>query len=356
MPGIPVGLIGFGSATRVFHAPVIRAVAGLELSAILQRRGDSAGVAYPDVQVFRDLDGMLASSPTRLMVIATPNASHYELARRCLLAGRDVVVDKPFTPTSVEARALAQLASSTGRLLSVFQNRRWDGDFLTVRRLIEAGTLGRVVLFESHFDRFRPARRTASWREGEGAGSGLLFDIGPHLLDQALVLFGTPEAVTADVRVERGNAVVDDAFDILLHYSGFRVLLRATMLACSPGPRFMVQGDRGTFRKHGLDPQENALKEGARPGSPGWGEEDESQWGTLSLAGEDGSVTCRSIRTDPGDYRGFYANVRDAILGTSSLAVPASDGLRVIRLLELARESSLLRRTVECVGQLHWEE
>jgi predicted dehydrogenase len=356
MPGIPVGVIGFGSAARVFHAPVISAVAGLELSAILQRHGDSACETYPDVQVFRDLDRLLASSPARLMVVATPNESHYELARRCLLADRDVVVDKPFTPTSEEARALAQLASSTGRLLAVFQNRRWDGDFLTVRHLIEAGTLGRVVGFESHFDRYRPARRAASWRESEGAGSGLLFDIGPHLLDQALVLFGLPEAVTADVRVERGDAVVDDAFDILLHYPGLCVLLRATMLACSPGPRFAVLGDRGTFRKHGLDPQENALKAGARPGSPGWGEEDESQWGTLSLAGEDGSVAHRSIRTEPGDYRQFYANVRDAVLGTAGLAVPASDGLRVIRLLELARESSRLRRTVDCAGQLHREK
>jgi predicted dehydrogenase len=273
-----------------------------------------------------------------------------------LLAGRDVVVDKPFTLTSEEARALAQLASSTGRLLSVFQNRRWDGDFLTVRRLIEGGTLGRVVGFESHFDRYRPARRAASWRESEGAGSGLLFDIGPHLLDQALVLFGLPETITADVRVERSDAVVDDAFDILLHYTGLRVLLRASMLACSPGARFAVLGDRGTFRKHGLDPQENALKEGARPGSPGWGEEDESQWGTLSLAGEDGSVAHRSIRTEPGDYRQFYANMRDAVLGTAGLAVPASDGLRVIRLLELARESSRLQRTVECAGQLHREK
>ena len=353
MPGIPVSLIGFGSAARVFHAPLIGAVAGLELSAIVQRHGDSAGVAYPDVPVFRDLDGMLASSPARLIVVATPNASHCELARRCLLAGRDVVVDKPFTPTSEEARALAQLASSRGRLLAVFQNRRWDGDFLTVRRLIEAGTLGRVVQFESRFDRYRPARRAASWRESEGVGSGLLFDIGPHLLDQALVLFGMPEAVTADVRVERSDAVVDDAFDIHLRYAGLRVLLGATLLACSAGPRFTVQGERGTFRKHGLDPQESALREGARPGSAGWGEENESRWGTLSLAGADGSVAHRSIRGEPGDYRQFYANVRDAVLGTAELAVPASDGLRVIRLLELARESSRLRRTVDCSGQLH---
>ena len=149
---------------------------------------------------------------------------------------------------------------------------------------------------------------------------------------------------------------MDDAFDILLHYPGLRVLLRATMLACSPGPRFAVHGDRGTFRKHGLDPQENALKAGTTPGSPGWGEEDESQWGTLSLAGEDGSVAHRSVRTEPGDYRQFYANVRDAVLGTAGLAVPASDGLRVIRLLELARESSRLRRTVDCAGQLHREK
>ena len=156
--------------------------------------------------------------------------------------------------------------------------------------------------------------------------------------------------------MERGDAVVDDAFDILLHYPGLRVLLGATMLACARGTAFRGTRRRGTFRKHGLDPQEDALKEGARPGGPGWGEEDESRWGTLSLAGEDGSVAHRSIRTEPGDYRQFYANVRDAVLGTARLAVPASDGLRVIRLLELARESSLLRRTVDCAGQLHREK
>ena len=355
MPGITVGLVGFGSAARVFHAPVIRAVPGLELTAIAQRHGDSARQAYPEVQVFRDADALLASGAARLIVIATPNDTHYELARRALAAGHDVVVDKPFTLTSDEARDLAAQASGAGLLLSVFQNRRWDGDFLTVRRLIDSGAFGRVVQFESRFDRYRPARRVSSWRESAGPGSGLLYDIAPHLLDQALVLFGMPEAVTADVRQEREDAVTDDAFDILLHYSKLLVLLRVTMLACSPGPRFVVRGTLGTFTKYGLDPQENALKAGGTPGSPGWGEEEESQWGTLTQVAGNGSIVRQSIPTEAGDYRRYYANVRDAITGAAPLAVTASDGFRLMRLLELARESGLLRRTLDCADMLKGE-
>jgi predicted dehydrogenase len=350
MPGISVGLAGFGNAGRVFHAPVISSVSGLELAAIVQRHGDSAGELYPRARIFRSLEDLLESSDVRLVVIATPNTSHYELARRCILAGRDVVVDKPFTLTSREARELDQMARDSGRLLSVYQNRRWDGDFLTVQGLIAGGALGRVVQFESHYDRYRPQRRAGSWRESEGPGSGLLYDLGSHLLDQALVLFGEPRAVTADVRIERKDAVVDDAFEILLHYPGLRVLLRVTMLACVSGPRFVVRGTLGTFTKFGMDPQEDALKSGATPGA-GWGEEPEQAWGTLALAGTGCSVVTQSVMTLAGDYRGFYANVRDALLGHAPLAVPASDGVRVISLLELARESSRLRRTLDYGSQ-----
>jgi scyllo-inositol 2-dehydrogenase (NADP+) len=351
MPAIHVGLVGFGAAGRVFHAPVIRGVPGLELRAILQRHGASAQEMYPDVRVVRDLDTLLADDGIRLVLIATPNVSHHELARQCLLAGRDVVVDKPFTVTSAEARDLVETAASRGRLLSVYQNRRWDGDFLTVRQLIASGALGRVVQFESRFDRYRPRRRPAAWRESDEPGSGILFDFGPHLLDQALVLFGMPQAITADVRLERDDAVVDDAFDILLHYPNLRVLLGATMLACAPGPRLLVHGTRGTYSKYGLDPQENALKAGGLPGSPGWGQEDESLWGVLSLA-EDGSVERRAVRTQPGDYRLFYANVRDAIAGSAELAVTPQQALCVIRLLELARESSRRRLTMDCASEV----
>ncbi len=351
MQAIRAGLVGFGSSARVFHAPVIRAVPGLELAAIVERHGDAARQAYPDVCVVRDLAALLADDSIRLVVIATPNVSHHELARQCLLAGRDVVVDKPFTVTSSEARDLVELAGARGRLLCVYQNRRWDGDFLTLRQLMGCGTLGRVVRFESRYDRYRARRRPAAWRESDAPGSGILFDLGPHLLDQALVLFGMPHAVTADIRLERDDSVVDDAFDILLDYPNLRVLLGATMLACAPGPRFLVHGTRGTYSKYGMDPQENALKAGGLPGTPGWGEEEEALWGTLTLA-EDGSVARRAVRTQPGDYRLYYANVRDAMAGSTPLAVAPPQALCVMRLLELARESSRRRLTMDCTSEV----
>jgi predicted dehydrogenase len=335
MTDIPVGLIGFGIAGRIFHAPVIRAVPGLRLAAIVQRTGDSAQQAYPDVRVVRSVDEMLADRSIRLVVIATSNDSHCPLARQCLLAGRDVVVDKPFTNTSREAEELDQLARAEGRVLSVFQNRRWDGDFLTVRKLLDSGALGRLVLVESHYDRYRLARRMGAWRENPGPGSGVLFDIGPHLVDQALLLFGEPESMTADVRIEREDAVVDDAFDIVLRYPNLRVLLRATMLACAPGPRFVLNGTLGTFVKYGLDGQEDALRAGGNPASAGWGEEEEPRWGTLTAA-ENGQITSRAVQTEPGDYRQYYFNVRDAMLGEAALAVTAQHATRVIRLLEQA--------------------
>jgi scyllo-inositol 2-dehydrogenase (NADP+) len=335
---IPVGLIGFGVAGRTFHAPVIRAVPGLELTAIVQRTGDSAQQTYPDVRLFRTVDELLGDKSVRLVVIATPNESHYQLARKCLLAGRDVVVDKPFTIMSHEAHQLDELARSEGRVLTVHQNRRWDGDFLTVRKLIASGVLGRLVSFESHYDRYRPALRPGAWREAPRPGSGILYDLGSHLVDQALVLFGQPEAIGADVRLERDHAKVDDAFDIVLRYPKLTVLLRASMLACAPGPRFVLNGTLGTYTKYGMDPQEDALKAGHQPGSPGWGQEPESRWGTLTLSEEAGIVR-RAIPTEAGDYREFYANVRDAILGKAPLAVTAEQATSVIRLLELAHES-----------------
>jgi scyllo-inositol 2-dehydrogenase (NADP+) len=344
---IRVGLAGFGVAGRTFHAPVIRAVPGLRLTSIVQRRGNTARETYPDVRAVPSVDELLADEAIRLVVIATPNASHYPLAMQCLLAGRDVVVDKPFTTTSSEAQELDELARSKGRVLSVYQNRRWDGDFLTVQRLIGSGDLGRLAVFESHYDRYRLARRPGAWREAAGPGSGVLFDIGSHLVDQALTLFGMPEAIAADVRIERDDAVVDDAFDIMLRYPKLRVLLRATMLACAPGPRFVLNGTLGTYIKYGMDPQEDALKAGTTPGIGGWGEEDETHWGTLTLSGETETLR-RALRTEVGDYRQFYANVRDAISGRAPLIVTAEQATRVIRLLELARESSKQWLSTDC--------
>ena len=342
---IDVGLIGFGFAGRTFHAPVISAVDGLRLAAILQRTGDEAAQAYPDARVVRTLDELLSIGSIRLVVIATPNTSHFELAKACLLAGRDVVIDKPFTPTYAEAAELVALAEKQGRLLSVYQNRRWDGDFQTIQRLLSENKFGRVVLFESHFDRFRPQLRKNAWRERDEPGSGVLFDLGPHLIDQAMVLFGEPEAITADVRIERDGSCVDDAFDAVLHYPRMRALLRAGVLVSTQTPRFIVQGVQGGYLKYGLDPQEDALKRGERPTGEFWGYEAPERWGTLLTAQGDAFAT-EKCPTAPGDYRQYYANVRDAMLGTAPLAVTPQQAQWGMRALELARESSRQRRTL----------
>src|SRR6266852_1596742 len=263
---IEVGLIGFGLAGRAFHAPVIRAVPGLHLAAILQRSGAEAAEKYPDVRIVRSVDELLAIPEIRLVVIATPNETHYPFARQCLEAGRDVVVDKPFTTILEDAVSLVEIAKNADRLLTVYQNRRYDGDFQALRQLVAAGTLGRIVRFETTYDRYRPQLKPSAWREASRPGSGILFDIAPHLIDHALVLFGLPEAVTADVRIERENAVADDAFDITLHYANsLRAVLRSCILAAAPRPRFVVLGTQGSFVKQSFDPQETNLRHGNIP-------------------------------------------------------------------------------------------
>ena len=341
---IDVGLIGFGFAGRTFHAPVISAVDGLRLAAILERHGSEAEQAYPTARVVRSLDEMLAINSAQLIVIATSNPSHFELAKQCLEAGRHVVVDKPFTTTYAEAMELVTIAQKQQRIITVYQNRRWDGDFLTVERLVREGKFGRIVLYESHFDRFRPHVRDV-WRERAEPGSGLLFDLGPHLIDQTLVVFGTPDAITADVRIERDGAQVDDAFDVVFHYRKMRGLLRAGVLVTTPTPRFQIQGTRAGYLKYGLDPQEDALKRGETPSGESWGSEAAERWGTL-LEAQGDSLVKEQLPTTPGDYRQYYANVRDAILGKAPLAVTPESALKVMRALELAIEASQKRCTV----------
>ena len=318
---IEVGLVGFGLAGRAFHAPVIRAVPGLHLAAIVQRSGSEAAEKYPEVRIARDLDELLSIPEIRLVVIATPNETHYPFARQCLEAGRDVVVDKPFTTTLEEAVSLVQIAKDANRLLTGYQNRRYDGDFQAIRKLVADGTLGRVVRFETTYDRFRPQLKAGAWRETARPGSGILFDIAPHLIDHALVLFGLPEAVTADVRIERENAAVDDAFDITLHYSnGMRAVLRSSILAAAPRPRFVLLGTQGSFVKQSFDPQENNLRRGFIPADTAWGAEPQENWGVLTTpVGE--SFEQRRVPSVGCDYRDYYSNVRDAILGRAALAV-----------------------------------
>ena len=356
---IGVGIVGFGLGGRVFHAPFVNAVRGLRLAAICQRKGDEAARAHPEAQIVRSPGEMLANPAIDLIVVTTPNATHFELARLALEAGKHVVVDKPFTATSAEALELARLAESKGLLAVPFHTRRWDGDFLTVKTLIADEALGRLVTFESHFDRFRPAPREGRWQEAGDPANGLLFDLGPHLVDQALALFGLPDSITASVRSDRDGTAIEDAFDITLRYpaangTGLLAHCRSSYLACLNAPRFLLHGTRGSFRKWGLDPQEPALVGGAEvpaEGSPDvWLQEREPAWGKLTVAPDPTTpetLVERRVKTEVGDYRGVYANVRDAILGAAPLAVTAEDGFRVIRLLELARQSSSEGRTVK---------
>lgn len=315
---------------------------GLNLRAIVQRKGDDALRLYPNATQVRSVEELLAIPEIQLVVVATPNTSHYPLAKQCLLAGKDVVVDKPFTTTYGEAKELVDLASQRGRLLTVYQNRRFDGDFRTLSRLLAGDSLGRVVLFESHFDRYRLELRPDAWRERPEPGSGIFFDLGVHLLDQALLLFGTPEAITADIRIEREGGRVDDAFDVLLHYPKMRALLRASMVALAPDLRFLVRGEKAAYVKHGIDPQEEALKRGEVPRDGSWGDEAREFWGTLQSANG-----AERVETQSGDYRLFYENVRDAILGKNKPAVTSEQMLDVMHGVELARRSSEERRTVE---------
>jgi predicted dehydrogenase len=336
---IDVALIGYGFGGRTFHAPVIRAVSGLRLAAILQRTGSQAALEHPEVRIVRTLEDLLSLESIRLVVISTPNVTHFDLARQCMLAGKDVVIDKPFATTYDEAVGLSRIAKENGRLLSVYHNRRWDGDFQTVRKLVAEKTLGRIVLYQSHYDRYRTQLRPSAWRERLEPGSGVFFDLGVHLIDQALQLFGTPQSIGASIRIERDGAHVDDAFDVVLYYPGMQAVLRASMLACTPGPRFLVRGTAGSYTKTSFDPQEEALKRGEIPGGDHWGVDPEEMWGTLSTAQGD-AITSRPFPTECGDYRGYYENVRDAILGKAQLAVTPEQAADVLLAVELARESS----------------
>ncbi len=355
---IGVAVVGFGLGGRVFHAPFVSAVPGLKLEAIVQRKGDEAAKAYPDVRVLRSFEEALGDAAVQLVVVSTPNETHFALAKAALEAGKHVVIDKPFAATSAQAQELVALAAKKGLKVVPFHNRRWDGDFLTVRKMIEEKTLGRLVTFESHFDRFRPMQRPNTWKEAGDDANGMLFDLGPHLLDQCLALFGAPEAITASVRKDRDATEIEDAFDITLHYKvdgrGLLTHCRSSWLACDNSPRFLLHGTRGSFKKYGVDPQEGALVGGAKVPRMGsgdsWLEEPKTAWGTLSVApnpADPGTLVKSEVKTLPGDYRGFYANVRDAINGVAEQAVKAEDGFRVVKLLEMARVSSAEGRTLK---------
>ncbi|WP_341889927.1 oxidoreductase [Variovorax sp. YR752] len=345
-PPLRVGLVGYGYAGKTFHAPLIAGVPGLTLAVVSSRDPGRVRADWPDAEVLPDAQALVRRDDLDLVVIASPNDSHFPLARAALAAGRHVVVDKPFTLSLAEARELCALAHARGRLLSVFHNRRWDGDFLTLRTIVERGTLGRIVHVESAFDRFRPTVR-ARWRESAGPGGGLWFDLGPHLLDQALQLFGWPAAIVLEQAVLRESGQSDDWFQAQLHYPALRVVLRASMLAAAPSPRFVVHGSRGSWTKLGLDPQEDVLKAGARPGwppPPGWGV-DRSVSLITRPQGE--AMVTDHWPLQPGCQGAYYAAVRDALRGEAANPVPPEQAAAVMALIELGQRSAREARSCQ---------
>ena len=331
-----VGIVGYGYATGTFHAPLISSVPGLSFAAVSSSDATKVHAALPNVDVYATPQALFARPDIDLIVIPTPNDSHHPLALQALKAGKHVVVDKPFTLDVEQARDLIRVAAKVGRVLSVFHNRRWATDFLTVQKLLSSDVLGRIVHFEAHFDRYRPAVRER-WREGAGPGSGLWYDLGAHLLDEALCLFGVPEAIALDLSMQRDGALADDWFHCTLRYGGMRVILHGSVLVPNPGPRYVIHGTRGSYSKFGLDPQEDQLKAGQRPGSEGWGID--ARPGTLWQSQETGLAES-AVQNEPGDYSRYYAALRDSILLGAPNPVPAEDALRVMQLIELGRRSA----------------
>jgi scyllo-inositol 2-dehydrogenase (NADP+) len=346
---IRVGIVGFGMGGRVFHGPLVSSVDGLEFAAVLERSTSHAAARYPGVKTFRSLDEMLAESSLGLFIVTTPSGTHFEVAKQILEAGRPVVVDKPMSASSTQIAELIGLAAARKVLLAPFHNRRWDSDFLTIKKLLHEGVLGRLVAFDSRFDRWRPNKPTDRlWKETAELGGGVLLDLGTHIADQALALFGQPESVSADARCERDWASVNDAFTLQLRYSdGLLVTLGANSLSLPAGPRFYLRGTKGNYSKYGLDPQEAALNKITRIADGPWGREPQAHWGTLYLDAEGGTIT-RPVEPAIGDYRFYYAGIRDALLGKGPLPVAPADAWRVARLLEFAVESSKQRREIPC--------
>jgi predicted dehydrogenase len=339
---INVALIGYGYAGKTFHAPLIGSVRGLCLHSVVSSDTEKVLVDHPRARIISEAGAAFADPAIDLVVIAAPNRFHAPLAHGALAHRKHVLVDKPFTLTVVEAESLIAHAERAGRVLSVFHNRRWDSDFLTLRRLAAEGSLGEIVQFESHFDRYRPLPRDR-WRERAGPGSGLWFDLGSHLADQALCLFGMPDDVCADITRLRQGAEIDDYFHVLLNYPRRRVILHGTCLAAATPLRFAVHGTMGSFIKHGLDSQEDRLKAGKTPDDPSWGAD--LYPGTLTSM-RAGSREASIVQGEPGNYRQFYVEIRDAIWGHAPNPVPAREATAVMAIIEAAIESAGSGRSV----------
>jgi scyllo-inositol 2-dehydrogenase (NADP+) len=342
---VNVALFGYGLAGANFHAPLVAVEPRLRIARVVTSRGQEVEQAFPDAIVSTDADSALSADDIDLVVIATPNKTHASLARDALLAGKHVVIDKPFVPEPAEGDALIALAKQRGRMLTVFHNRRWDADFLTVARLIREGRLGDINHAELRWDRFRLDIRQG-WKELPNEGTGLLADLGPHLIDQALLLFGPPDTIAGDISSQRVGTLVDDYFELTLHYGAKRVILSASTLIPEPRPRFALHGNEGSFIKYGIDPQEDWMRAGKRPSDKGYGVEPAAAHGMLT--GADGRR--QPITSERGDWPIFYRQVADAIVGGAPPPVDPADAVTGLQIIESARRSARDGRSLRFIA------
>lgn len=340
-----VGLIGFGLSGRYFHAPFLKVNPRFKLTKVVTRNAAAVHEFDPAIDVVGSAEELLADDSIDLVFICTPNDLHFPYAKAALEVGKHVVIEKPFTNTTAEADALIALAEEKNLVVSAYQNRRWDADFLTIQQLLQDGSLGDVIEFEGHFDRYRPEVAQGTWKEVAAAGAGTLYNLGPHLIDQALVLFGTPQKVTATIKIVRPGGETDDYFDIRLDYADKSIILKASLVVFENGLRYVIHGTKGSFIKYGLDIQEDTLRKNILPNTEDWGQEPESQYGTLYT--EAGKTI---LPTLPGHYTPFYDSIYEAIVEGKELIVKPQHARNTTRVMELAIESSRLGKTMTFEG------
>jgi len=342
---IKTALCSFGMSGRLFHAPFVHLDPGFELYSVYERTKSIARIEYPSIRIRRSLQELLDDHAVELVIVNTPNYTHYDFTKQALLAGKHVVVEKPFTITTKEAEELAALARGGGKMLSIYQNRRYDSDFRTVKKILDEGWLGDIVEAEFHFDRYNPALSPKQHKETPGPGTGVVYDLGPHLIDQALTLFGMPQAVFADLAVTRAHSEIEDYMEILLWYPGMRVRLKSGYFVREALPAYILHGKSGSFIKTRADVQEKHLLEGRRPGGEDWGTEPQQDMGLLH-AEKDGKEIRTTIPSLKGNYGAYYEGIYRAIRNKEQAPVTPEDGIKTIRIIEAACQSNKEKKII----------
>ncbi|AEB25552.1 MULTISPECIES: oxidoreductase [Bacillus] len=344
MKTIQVGILGYGLSGKVFHAPLLDVLDDYQIKKVMTSRTEEVKRDLPETEAVRTIEDITGDPDIDLVIVTTPSGMHYESAMKCLLAGKHTVVEKPMTATSAEAEELRRTAEDKGVLLSVYHNRRWDNDFLTIQKLIQDGALQDIHTYQVSYDLYNPVVQE-KWREKSGPATGTLYDLGSHIIDQTLLLFGMPESVTAHVMKQRDNSETVDCFLAALHYGKLQVILQSSSMNAASGPRYQIHGRNASFIKYGKDGQEEALSAGQKPIDDSWGADDPDNFGELTIAADEKRHT-ETIPSENGSYLTYYKLLADSILNGKPLPVTAKEGIDVIRVIEAAMKSSEQKRTI----------